>query len=479
MMPIQPARLNLGQYNRMKDTKKYIFLIISIFTLSRLCLYALGMKFDTSTLSWYWQIIDFQLLKNNLFESILYLHSQPPLFNIFLGIIIKIFPNIYILIFHLIFLLIGLSISLLFYIFLRKLLLSPRLSFDLTLIFMLNPATFLIENQLFYDYPVIFFVLLSAVLLQNMCERLNIKNSFLFFLNISILILLRSTFHPIWYLLIFIGLLILFSKNKKTIIVSSFFPAFLILIFLVKNLVLFNEFTLSTWFGMNIYKTLYYVKKEKKLDPPNLNNISRTLQELEPFSQIKDYPKNIISKNKTGIPVLDNEYKSIEYKGEKQTNFNNINYIKISDIYMKDSISYIAKNSVTYFSSHLKRAYENYSWPITSKSSLYDNRHKGILDYERIFNLFFYGKSYFIFYLFPLFIFLCIKFIKNLPKKLLKQKSVIIFMFFTIIYIFIVGNLFEIGENNRYRFSSELFFIALIGLLINNYFKKKSLTNNK
>ena len=47
---------------------------------------ALGVRFDTTPLSWFWQYLDVTLLRGRLAESLLYLHCQPPLFNLFLGI---------------------------------------------------------------------------------------------------------------------------------------------------------------------------------------------------------------------------------------------------------------------------------------------------------------------------------------------------------------------------------------------------------
>src|SRR5262245_2635671 len=51
-----------------------------------------GIRFDASPLQWYWQYLDPSLLEKKLLGSLFYLHSQPPLFNLFLGVIAKVFP---------------------------------------------------------------------------------------------------------------------------------------------------------------------------------------------------------------------------------------------------------------------------------------------------------------------------------------------------------------------------------------------------
>ena len=52
--------------------------------------YVWGIRFDDTPLLWFWQYLDPQLLKGKLLESVFYMHSQPPLFNLFLGAVLKI-----------------------------------------------------------------------------------------------------------------------------------------------------------------------------------------------------------------------------------------------------------------------------------------------------------------------------------------------------------------------------------------------------
>ena len=63
------------------------------FGISRALYYFLGVRFDSSLLYQAWQILDVNLLRDRLVESLLNLHCQPPLFNLFVGLIIKVCPN--------------------------------------------------------------------------------------------------------------------------------------------------------------------------------------------------------------------------------------------------------------------------------------------------------------------------------------------------------------------------------------------------
>ena len=64
--------------------------LIAAFVISHIVYYAMGVRFDETSPLTFAQYLDEALLKHNLLESLLYLHSQPPLFNLFLGIVLTI-----------------------------------------------------------------------------------------------------------------------------------------------------------------------------------------------------------------------------------------------------------------------------------------------------------------------------------------------------------------------------------------------------
>ena len=87
---------------------RHFVFIIFVFLISRIVFYLIGVRFDFQPLYFYLQIIDPRLLKTDLIRSIVYLHSQPPLFNLFLGIVLKLFANSFAFIFYVSYLLLGL-----------------------------------------------------------------------------------------------------------------------------------------------------------------------------------------------------------------------------------------------------------------------------------------------------------------------------------------------------------------------------------
>ena len=68
-----------------------ILYIVIVFIVSRTIYLFIGVRYEVEL--GLCQYIDPLLLRNNLFQSIYYLHSQPPLFNLFIGLILKLFPE--------------------------------------------------------------------------------------------------------------------------------------------------------------------------------------------------------------------------------------------------------------------------------------------------------------------------------------------------------------------------------------------------
>lgn len=74
--------------------KKYIdyVTLITLFTLSRIIIYNLR-TFDDSLLNGAMQLLDPAILRHHLLWGVYYDHHQPPLFNLFIGSILKIAPT--------------------------------------------------------------------------------------------------------------------------------------------------------------------------------------------------------------------------------------------------------------------------------------------------------------------------------------------------------------------------------------------------
>ena len=468
--------------------RKYLSVVLLSILTSRVLFYWAGIRFDDRSLPWHWQFIDPYLLKTNLLESLYYLHSQPPFFNFFLGLILKLFPHDATLAFTFSYWMFGLALGYSLFWIMTRLGVSDWLSTLLTILFMVSPACILYENYLFYTYLEVLFLGLSALYWMRFLKKGTLLNGFLCFLFLSILVVTRSLFHLLWFL-VFPGILLLTHKEqRKKIIWVGLFPFLLAFSLYAKNGILFGQFAGSTWLGMNYSKiTTRKIPAEERQRLVEQGKIS-PLVLIPSFSPIKTYHDLIPPWPATGIPVLDQEKKSTGF-----SNYNHIAYPEVSKQYLKDALQVIRLYPEVLLKGQL-HSYFYYFLPASDYVFLEGNR-RYIRTYDRIFNLLVYGQylmddqprlkeaglgrkllniSFFMVlgYSFLVFygLFLIIRGLKRKPKDG-SFPLTILFLWLNILYVTLVGNAFEVGENNRFRFLIDPFFIILLGVFLTYRFK--------
>ena len=140
--------------------------------------------------------------------------------------------------------------------------------------------------------------------------------------------------------------------------------------------------------------------------------------------------KEIFPVKDTGIKVLDQEFNS-----DGGINMNNISYIPASKQLFKDekinaSLTMHSIFSLTWF----------------------------VIGFYLFMTIFVLKESYGFF-----------------VKRKLKPEynTTLLFIYGTILYVMIIGNLFEIGENHRYRFITDPLFFVMVGIMLFFFFKRR------
>lgn len=236
------------------------FYSIFFFLLTRLFLYFYLRIHNTESIALTWQLLDLDLLRNDLLESLLLLHSQPPLWNLFIGLLLKVFdgdqPNFYYFLY-----LYHLTLTLIIIYNIIKIILKNNLNRIKSFIFIfffiiLNPAIIYFESLNYYSHTIFFF---SFLFFYNFyLYQLSLQYKYIIFCYIIILfqILTWSAYHPIIFILFFLFLFFLF-KQTRTI------KNFLIFIFIlllsyspqIKNKIIYSS-SLSSFFGLNLAMTV-------------------------------------------------------------------------------------------------------------------------------------------------------------------------------------------------------------------------------
>lgn len=66
-----------------------ILLLIASFVVSRIILSLFDVTMNYDSINVYWQYLSVDSLQNNLLKGVWYNHTQPPVFNLFLGVVLK------------------------------------------------------------------------------------------------------------------------------------------------------------------------------------------------------------------------------------------------------------------------------------------------------------------------------------------------------------------------------------------------------
>jgi len=471
----------------MKERTLYALLAMA-FVVSRLGYYLLGVRFDARPVLHYYQFIDPELLKHRLFESLFYLHIQPPGWNLYTGAVLKLFPASYATVFHIIHLLLGLGICWSIYYLMRSCEVSGWLAFSLAIWFIVSPGVVLFENYMLYEYLVAFLLLGAAVALVHFFQDARARWPMLFFAALFGLVLVRNIFHLAYFIAILAVLAFLSPSRRRTVLICGALPMLAILGLYAKNQILFGTFSGSTWMGMNMdVITAHQLTSEEPRDFVSRGVISRvSLWDLG--SPLNLYRPYIQMPALTGIPVLDDCVTSTG-----ATNFNCLAFLQVQRLYTKDGLALLRNYPVVYLRS-VEVAWFTYFLP-AGDFPFFDLNQPKIHKLDRIWNIVFFGQfkeasdrkelrrlaehgaraslvlyaGIFLMVGLPaLWLWSLYYLVSGVRHKTLHRPAAILigFLLVNIAYVTAIANFLSSFENNRYRFPLDAFYVVLLGIAL-------------
>jgi len=468
----------------------WAFLMVAIFTLAHLTYRGLGIRFDEAPLGHSYQFVDPDLLRHRLGESLLYLHSQPPLFNLFLGLVLKLFPGHEGSAFCASYLFMGILLYFALFAAMRRLGISRALALVLSTWFMASPSFILYEHWLFYTLPLASALILSALLFYHVLNEGRPWQLLCFFGLLLTLCGVYSAFHLVYYLLLLGGVLMLCPGRRRIIMVTAAVPLILLASLYAKNLCLFGKLTASSWLGMNLSGTTVRALPTRERDQLVADGKLSRLALIPRFSPLAAYPGEYLRvRGFDNITALRQVSKSTG-----ATNYNHLAYIAISEQYLRDAV-YVITHRPKALLVGLLNAWLSYFRSSSDYPLLYGNLNK-IAFVNCVYDYLFYGKVpryvlptdrapiYFAPHAEPrLYVFLIIglpvlvwyglrvgiKGDATSPALTRSQRMLVLYACFNIVYVALVGNLFEVSENHRFRFVTDPLYVMLCGLLIQRW----------
>lgn len=479
-----PSEVRRRRFGPGSGTSQAVAWLAAVFVVSRAAYAAAGIRFDMSPLGGFWQFLDPVLLRHDLLRSCFYLPSQPPLFNLFVGAMLQAFPGFESQALQLVYLLGSFLLCTSVLLLQTRLGVSRSVAFVVALLFAVSPSCVLYENLLFYTLPTALIIALSAVLLHEVIRRAGAWSITCFLGCVLALAMMRSVFHLLYVIVVIGGLVVVSRRGRKRIIILSILPVLLLVGLSAKNLVLFGGFESSSWMGMNLWSTtgrnLSVDVRERLVAEGKLSEISL----IPRFSPLRSYPPEFTDvEGFESVAALRDVTKSTG-----SNNFNHLAFVGISDQYLEDAL-YVVSHHPRAFCVGVSRACFQYSKASSEDASLSANRRK-LRAVASVYDHLFYGKLpcdlssvrglpiydrgrshhvfAFLLLALPLLVLYALRLLRSDAGRDLDggQRVLIVYLCFNIVYVAVVGNLFEVGENNRFRFVTDPLHLVLLGLFI-------------
>ncbi|HEX7036344.1 MAG TPA: hypothetical protein VF210_11245 [Pseudomonadales bacterium] len=440
------------------------WLLILLFAASRLTLDRLGVRIERLPLEGTWQLIDPPLLERSLFESLLHLHSQPPLYNLLVGVLLRLEdPAAAARAMDLLYALLGLALVLLVYGLLRRLEVGRWTSFAAAALFTLSPAALLYENYPLYTQPAATLLFLCAFLFARLVRDFSRWDAFGLFLAMAALIYLRSLFQIGWLLVLFAFCLSVLPGHRRALTLTAALPLLLVGALYANHYFVAGQLSTSSWLGMSLAKL---TTMELPLDERQALARAGVLSPLAlqpPFAAPEAYPDWLAATPRTGIAVLDRTRKS-----GGAPNLNHAVYPAVSAQYLEDALTVIHRRPSVYLNA-VATAHLMYFRPSADYPFLEPHRRR-IEPLVRVYNRIVAGQPRYprepsfglggpgeIGWLIVAAFLVCVfgavpAVLRGLRGRAGPNDAVMVFLWLNVLYVTVVGNWLEMDENQRFRY---------------------------
>ncbi len=294
---------------------RHALLVAVGFTVARLFYWKLGFRFDATTLDLFLQFVDPELLRTDLLRSLFYLRDQPPLFNLFLGLVLKAFPGSYARAFQVAFVAMGAAGAFASYALARRLRAGALAAALIALAVSSSPTTVLYEQWLFYAYPLAVLWIVAALSLHAVLRRPTARGALVATGVVALIALTRGTVHLVVLVGVLGALALARRGHARAILAGGAAPVLLVLALYVKHATVFGGLVIGGFYrDVNIAimqkrhidkATLARLERKGRIPPgcPAQIHPSVDLDGLLSAAQLPAPPLR-------GVPILDRPWKS-------------------------------------------------------------------------------------------------------------------------------------------------------------------------
>jgi len=420
----------------------------------------------------YDQLLPEHLLRTQLIKSVWYMHSQPPLYNIFVGLLAKVpSQQLQTALEQVLFIGAGLVIVLVANVLLVDLGVGRRIAFWVVLVGILaSPDYILFENLSLYAYLTTCLLLVATFLVTRYLRTSSTWYGLGAFSALAGVVLLNSTYQWFWLL----GAIVIIGAPRwRQTLKVAIVPCLVVGIWYGKDAVMFGTSTTSSWVGMNLANITLFAVPEPTIRRLQHEHVLNALASVRPFLGLNIYVPRFVRLTHTGVGVLDQQLKRGVIHGHRYTapNFNNMAYIRLSSAYLHEDVALIRADP-TGFANAVEIAVRNYftpsdqyDWftdPVVTQTHRNESAIAPYVDlYDRLVEwqprqdrqlLRITGLEHALPPLSTLSYQAAIMFGLTLVGLPFLRRRELWFIWFTCLYGLVLPNMIELGENTRFRF---------------------------
>jgi hypothetical protein len=232
-----------------------------------LLLCATGQRFSTRYLDIAWQLIPVEVLRSDPIGSVWRLHIQPPMWNLIVGGVLAWSPIPDSISLQLVQFAFGVVAVALLASLLARLFARPLVGIVVATVVMLDPQV--LSNAFTPTYDLATTCGLIAVLWLVVVQPRSPRCTLISLAAVgTAVVLTRTVFHPAWLVLLLVvsWWAVRRSIDTRAVVLTAVIPVVLIGGWMVKNQVMFDRPTLSSWFGMNMQRAVVPIATDDQLD---------------------------------------------------------------------------------------------------------------------------------------------------------------------------------------------------------------------
>jgi 4-amino-4-deoxy-L-arabinose transferase-like glycosyltransferase len=400
-----------------------------------------------------WQMLPSDIMRHHFLQGLWYLHAQPPLYNMLGGLGFKLLQPHHLAAQQWLNIGLGSLAAAMTYPICKEIFRNRWAAFCTALFCALSPAIFLYEANVLYDFLTFFLITLSGWCLVRYCRKQTMGALIVFCTGINALILERSLYHVV--LLVPLAFLVVLASRRRVKKALAVFTliGLLPVAWYLKNAAMFGFFGSSSWLGMNLFNQVSY-----HILPQQMTHAGCDALVFD--KGVFLYPSDYASYGFTAtsfVPSLGND------------DMHNVNIIAVSDVFFENSMRLI-RNYPGHYVKNMAHAYCIFCKPSTQ---LYDLTewaarvapHVAVWEWlEGRFDFpWCAGVTNSVIFLPFTLVVVCLLLLYKKRRTgsrwrdVLRDNTLLLYVALMVSYTVAVSSMFELWENNRFKFPVEQF----------------------